>query len=195
MRLRSITAIVFVAAVALVASACSNDDGGSTASTTSAVEEAGGADTGATSGDDADGPAEAVAPVDPLDDEEFAAAVEGVRSDLTAAGDDPCKLVQSQGVDLVPEPVGPTQSQMTVELFAEMMGSMADALDANGKGESAASLRGAAEQVVAEGQAAGYSEEFMTETPAALADEAVARAQTDFMALVQSCGGADGASG
>lgn len=195
MRTPKMLAVALVAVVALIAPACSSDDdsAGETTSTTQeapTTQDQNGGDTAADTeaGESGDDPA-----ADPdeleqeLTDDEFTATIETLRGQIDAAGTDVCELIATQSSVSLPTPTNPTQSEMTVGFLADVLRTMADFTEDAGKGDSAATMRTAADELVAEAEAADYSDEFMSQTPAALSGEEIQAAQNDFIALSADC--------
>ena len=182
--LRSATPIVaLLLALTLVAAACGDDKKDSSASdktTTTAQEKK-------TTTTEAGGSSTTVA---------FSDALDQAEAGLEKAQDDPCALSEFfSTLSSLPDPQNADEGKRAVDFLATLLNSVADTAPAT-EAQAKADLQQAAKDLQAEGEAAGYSKEWLTakDSPKALSDPKVTKALTSFQTQTASqCGSGSGA--
>lgn len=138
MKIRRPLAVVLAAGLALTVVACGDDDGseeGASSSTSTTV--AGQADQTTTT----------------ISDEDFAATADEVEAAVQDAGDDLCAV--GMAPQQLPTPSTPAQLERMLEIFQQTLDVAASTLEGDDP-ESAAALRKAASDLIAEAEAADY---------------------------------------
>jgi hypothetical protein len=152
--------IALVAVIALVTGACGGDDsaGDDSEKTTTTAEES------TTTADDGSGED---APTTTVSDADFEASVTEAKEALAAAGDDPCKVMEtfeSLGMS-IGNPTNRDQRKQATELAVAFYVALADAAPAD-LAEQADQIRATVEKIEQEGEETDYSEEFLNEPEA-----------------------------
>jgi hypothetical protein len=136
--------VALTCALALLGASCAGDDeeSGATTSTTEAVPD--------------------TEPTTTMSEEVFTAEVADIRTQLDAAGDDACPIVTTftmAGGELASR-TDPAAVEQLVKLYADVLRSLADTRQVAAAGTADATRR-AADQLVAEAEAAQYSVEAL----------------------------------
>ncbi len=169
--------LALLAALTLVAGACSSGDKSDEGSIkTATTEKAEGDDTGSTDTTEAT-----------KSDEEFSAAIDDARQQIKDAEGDPCKVIetfQSLGSSLG-TPTSADQRKQTTELAIDFYTALADAAPEDLSAE-ADQVRSTVKEIQKEGEESNWSEEFMTEPKAVKDNEAFTEATTKLLTTLSS---------
>jgi hypothetical protein len=178
--LRSVTPFVaLLLALTLVAAACGDDKKDSSASdkTTTTAKEMKTTTTGA------GGSSTTLV---------FSDALDKAEASLEQAKGDPCALAEFFGtLGSLPDPKDEAEGKRAVAFLVTLLNSVADTAPAT-EAQAKADLQQAAKDLQAEGEAAGYSKEWLTakDSPKALSDPKVTAAMTSFQTqTAKQCGG------
>lgn len=150
MRTRRTIGALALAAVALLAMGCSDGDDDAETTTTEATTTT---ETTTT-----------------LSSEDYSAAIEDFSTRIDEAGTDLCAISEAL-VAPPPEPADEAQMEQVITLYAQLLRALA--ATSPDDPTTAAAFEGAAEQLTAEAEAAGYPTDFLTgeTTPDALSSE------------------------
>jgi len=169
---RGAVAAVGIACLIAVGVSCSGDDDTSARSSTTA-------------------PSTSVAAPSTVDDADFDKQAATAEAMIANAGNDPCRIVTAFApASSLPTPINAEQTQRGVKVIAGLFTSAADSAPPAAAGDAAV-LRQAATDLVAEGEAAQWSPDWLLKIPKAISDAKVVQAFTNYQkAVATTCGGA-----
>lgn len=179
-RRSALVTVALAASLTLVAAACGDSDTGSSSDKTTTTEKKQDKETTTTEAGSGDTP-------------EFGPALDQAEQGLEDASGDACALAEFlSSLDNLPDPADPQEVERAVDFVAAMLTAVADtAPEANAA--QAATLKKAATDLVAEGQAADFSVDWFNgqDTPTTLSDPEVSAALGEFQSQTSTqCGSA-----
>lgn len=184
MNIRRILAILAVASLAATGVACSSDS-------KSESKKKDGGSSEQVKGDDNKG--DTSTPPSTITDSEYADQMSQVASEVNAAGDDECKLLEAVQVN-PPQPANEAQTKEFATVYVKLLNSIAGILgtdSANGK-----AVAQAAKDFESAVSAKKYSPEFFSSEELAklMSSDAMTKAMSEFSDLSSKCPAAGGAS-
>mgnify|MGYP001177799622 CR=1 FL=1 len=124
-----------------------------------------------------------------VDDADFDAQATTAELMIRNAGTDPCKVAQAFGpASSLPTPVNATQTERGVRVVAALFESAAASAPEGAAGDAPV-LRKAAADLIAEGEAAEWTPNWLMQTPEAIASTEVTQAYSSYQAAAAAvCG-------
>lgn len=168
MRMRQVIAVATMAALALVAGACSGND--EKADKTTTTEKS----------------TETTETTTTLADDDYTAKIADYTESVDAAGTDLCALSAALGTQ-PPAPANPAQSKQLIELYAKLLRTLAATMPEDPT--TVKTLNDTADALLAEAEAAGYPADFLSNpdtAPKSLTSEAFNAANTATAAKAQT---------